>query len=190
MILQTLGKFLAFGVGGGTLGVLMAVAAGYALQSHIGEEMLPLLCVIGGLGGLVVGACQVSWRKRRRRRRRRRPQVVLPPTQVVLPPMRTASEDIPGVSSDGSVAVGQPVPGESASLFQKATGATAAELSSVRICDVRFDSNGEPLGVRLSQDGHEREVFLVHDHHRTIVAEALEAALRREPGNWRARLFP
>ncbi len=187
MLVQTLGKFLAFGVGGGALGVVMAVAAGYALQSHIGEEMLPLLCVIGGLGGLVVGASQVSWRKRRRRRRRHRPQ-------VVLPPMKTASGDIPGVLSSPSSASadGQPelVPGEPASLFQQATGATTAELANVRICDVRFDSDGEPLGVRLSQDGHEREVFLVHDHHRTIVAEALEAALRREPGNWRARLFP
>jgi len=187
MLLQTLGKFLAFGVGGGALGVVAAVVGGYALQNYVGEEMLPLLWLIGGLGGMVVGASQVSWRKRRRRRRRRRPQ-------VVLPPMKPASVDTPGASSgapsDG--AGGQPelVAGEPASLFQQATGATTAELANVRVCDVRLDGDGEPLGVRLSQNGQEREVFLVHDHHRDIVAEALDAALRREPGNRRARLFP
>ena len=187
MLLQTLGKFLAFGVGGGALGVVAAVVGGYALQNYIGEEMLPLLWLIGGLGGMIVGVSQVPWRKRRRRRRRRRPQ-------VVLPPMKPASGGIPGALSSPSSASadGQPelIPGEPASLFQQATGATTAELANVRVCDVRFDSDGEPLGVRLLQDGHEREVFLVHDHHRTIVAESLEAALRREPGNWRARLFP
>ncbi len=187
MLMQTLGRFLAFGVGGGVLGVVSAVVAGYALQNYLGEEMLPLLWLIGGLGGTVMGASQVSWRKRRRRRRRRRPQ-------VVLPPMKPASGDIPGASSSLSSARadGQPelVPGEPASLFQQATGATTAELTNVRVCDVRLDSDGEPLGVRLSQNGQEREVFLVHDHHRDIVAEALDAAMRREPGNRRARLFP
>jgi len=183
MFLRTLGKFLAFGVGGGALGVVAATVIGYALQNYVGEEMLPLLCLIGGLGGAVVGASQVSWRKRRRRRRRRRPQ-------VVLPPMKPASGDIPGASSGSAVDQPELIPGEPASLFQQATGATTAELANVRVCDVRFDSNGEPLGVRLSQDGQEREVFLVHDHHRDIVAEVLDAALRREPGNRRARLFP
>jgi hypothetical protein len=186
MLLQTLGKFLAFGVGGGALGVVAAAVTGYALQNYLGEEMLPLLWLIGGLGGMVVGASQVSWRRRRRRRRRR--------PQVVLPPMKPASGDIPGASSSVSSASagGQPelVPGEPASLFQQATGATTAELANVRVCDVRLDGDGEPLGVRLSQNGQEREVFLVHDHHRDIVAEALDAALRREPGNRRARLFP
>lgn len=187
MLWQTLGKFLAFSVGGCVIGIVAAAVAGYVLQNYLGGEALPLVWLTGGLAGLIVGASQVSWRKRRRRRRRRRPQ-------VVLPPMKTAFRDVQEASSGGpSTGAGaqiELIPGEPAALFQQATGATAAELTNVRVCDVRLDGDGEPLGVRLTQNGQEREVFLVHDHHRAVVAEALEAALRREPGNRRARLFP
>ncbi|MGQ9896517.1 MAG: hypothetical protein ACUVR8_03010 [Acidobacteriota bacterium] len=187
MILQTLGKFLAFGLAGSALGVVTAVTAGYGLQNYIGEEILPLLWLIGGLGGAVIGASQVSWRKRRRRRRRRHPQ-------VVLPPMKTADGESQGMPS-GVLAASEAAQlhvayGEPAGLFQQATGATTAELAQVRVCDVRLDSDGEPLSVRLSHDDQDREVFLVHDHHRDIVAAALEVAMQREPGNRRAKLFP
>jgi|GEM_PF-1637667 hypothetical protein len=189
MFLRKLGKFLAFGMGGGLLGVVAAIAAGYVLQNYFGEEMLPLLWLVGGLGGAIVGGSQVSWRKRRRRRRRSRPQ-------VVLPPMKNSAIGVPG-ADQAAAAENTAVAKDSqsaleglAKLFQQVTGATIAELTGVRVCDVRLGSDGEPFSVRLSENGQEREVFLVYDHHREVVAEALDAALRREPGNRRAKLFP
>ncbi|OYT70248.1 MAG: hypothetical protein CFK52_11660 [Chloracidobacterium sp. CP2_5A] len=190
MGLQELGKALSFSLGGAVTGVVVAVVAGRALGNYVGGENAPLLWLVGGISGLVLGLSQASWRRRRRRRRRRRPQ-------VVLPPMKMADDSVAAVGAE-SVARHAAAPsadadrvsvGDARALFGQATDATPAELTNVRVCDIRLDSSGEPLSVRLSQDGQEREVFLVHDHHRDIVAEALDAALQREPGNRRAKLF-
>ncbi|MCS7080877.1 MAG: hypothetical protein NZ585_12630 [Chloracidobacterium sp.] len=181
MRLRTLGKALAFCVGGAALGVGGAVVAGYPLQSYIGENNAPLLWLVGGIGGFVLGLSQASWRRRRRRRRRH--------PQVVLPPMKPAAGGTSTEALSADAAAGRMTGDDPRELFRQATGATLAEVENVRVCDIRLDSDGEPLSVRLSQDHQEREVFLVHEYHRDVVAEALEAALRREPGNRRAKLF-
>lgn len=179
---KALVRAFALGLGGAAAGVGVAFVAGHLLQSYVGEENAPLVWLVGGVGGFVLGFSQASWRKRRRRRRRRRPQ-------VVLPPMKPA----PG-GGERSVlptdAAPQPAAeGDLRELFRQATDAAPDELTNVCVCDVRLDHDGEPLSVRLTQGGQEREIFLVHDHHRDVVAEALDAALQREPGNRRARLF-
>ncbi|MFQ3582209.1 MAG: hypothetical protein SNJ67_02620 [Chloracidobacterium sp.] len=183
MRLRTFGKAIAFSLGGALAGVSVAVLTGFFLSDRLSDDLLPLLWLVGGVGGLAVGASQVSWGHRRRhRRRRRRPQVVLPP--MMKPAGSSATSATASEASTGAV-----VPGDMCELFRQATDATPTELLNVRVCDIRLDGEGEPLSVRLTQNGQEREVFLVHDYHRGTVAEALEAALQREPGNRRAKLF-
>ncbi len=181
MFWKPLLQALTFGLGGTALGATVAFIAGYVFRSSFGEDNVPLLWVVGGIAGLVLGLSQVSWKKKRRRRRHR-PQVVLPPMQ---PPGKHSSQEKD--TADHTLTV----QGDSAdsSLFCQATNATLEELRNVRVCDIRLDSDGRPLSIRLRQGQEEREVFLVHDHHCEIVARVLAEALRREPGNLRAKLF-
>jgi hypothetical protein len=207
-------KGVTWGLAGVAVGVLFGFVAGILFSGALGQDnilVLPVVFgIVCGISGASFGISSVKERRNRGRRRRsgrsRRsvfaenaPQELgggedaLAALSSALQAHSVALAAEPSAVAPGAVASETPAPAFSKDLaqFETATGVPPADIQKIRVCDIRLDEDGLPISVHLPSDAEApgRDIFLVLDSHRLTVARVLENAMRREPGNTKAKLF-